>query len=212
MRKRWRGRKRTRLESAVSLVRESNPRPLVYENNHWANEATVNGVILPKLSDISPCILGVRKLWSDGKRIPMESSASFVRELNPRSLVYETSDLTTELTWQQWTVSFYQNRPAISPCILDVQKVTRTKGRELESSVSLVRDLNPRPLVYKKSALTTKLTRQWSTFFSNKTLRYSFTFSMCEKGDEAEKERDWNLLSASCGSRTLDPWFTRPVL
>ena len=38
-------------------------------SDHWANEATVDSVILPKPSDISPCILGVRKLWSDRKRI-----------------------------------------------------------------------------------------------------------------------------------------------
>ena len=181
-------------------------------SDHWANEATLDGVILPKSSDISPCILGVRNLSSNRKRIQMELSESIVTELNSRPMVHETSALTTELTRQLWTVSFYQN-DHIFRSILDLRKRwPDRKWTRMISLVSLVRESNPRPLVYKTSALTTELSRQpWTVSFYQKR-RYSFTFWMCEKGHQTENERERNPLSASWGSRTLDPWFTRPVL
>ena len=71
LRKLWSNRKRIQNDFCKPRegVEPSTPGLRDQCSNHWANEATLDGVILPKPSDISPCILGVRKLWSDRKRI-----------------------------------------------------------------------------------------------------------------------------------------------
>ena len=162
---------------------------------------------------------GVRKLWSDRKRIPMESPGSLVRELNPREGVEPSTPGFRDQSPNHWANQAMFNfviLPKLSYIPLHpgcAKKVTRPKMNAYGIPCQPREGVEPS---------TPGLRDQCSDHWANEATVDSVIlpksvghFSVHSRSEETvirpKTNAEW-ILQDSWGSRTLYPWFTRPVL